>query len=61
MKVKLVCSVLEGDPPIRIKWFKDDGRAPVGTNHPQGITVQEYDDYSVLTFKSVASRDMGNW
>lgn len=62
MKVKLMCSVLEGDLPIRIKWFRDqDLINPVTTNHALGISVQEEEDYSLLTFKSVSIRDMGNW
>lgn len=62
MKVKLMCSVLEGDPPMRIKWFRaEEVTSPVASNHALGISVQEDDDYSLLTFRSVSIRDMGNW
>ena len=61
MKVKLMCSVLEGDPPVQIRWFHDGGKVPIGTNHQLGISVQDDEDYSLLTFRSVAIRDMGNW
>lgn len=61
MKVKLMCSVLEGDAPLRIKWFHNDARTAAVTNHQLGITVQEEEDYTLLTFRSVAIRDMGNW
>lgn len=70
MKVKLMCSVLEGDPPVRIKWYHEDGgsgsgsaigQSPVSSNHQLGISLQEDEDYSLLTFRSVAIRDMGNW
>ncbi|XP_027200457.2 cell adhesion molecule Dscam1-like isoform X1 [Dermatophagoides pteronyssinus] len=72
MKVKLMCSVLEGDPPLRIKWFRheNDGHIepnnngvlqPVTTNHAMGISVQEDEDYSLLTFRSVSIRHVGNW
>ena len=61
MKVKLMCSVLEGDPPVRIKWFHDGAKTAITTNHQLGISLQEDEDYSLLTFRSVAIRDMGNW
>ncbi|OTF83641.1 hypothetical protein BLA29_011525, partial [Euroglyphus maynei] len=84
MKVKLMCSVLEGDPPLRIKWFRNDDNSkgqisnpvitfrnddnskgqisnPVITNHAMGISVQEEEDYSLLTFRSVSIRHVGNW
>lgn len=42
MKVKLLCSVLEGDPPLRIKWFRHNEHqtnvlSPVTTNHAMGM------------------------
>lgn len=61
MKVKLMCSVLEGDTPVQIKWFHDGAKTPVASNHQLGLSVQEDEDYSMLTFRSVAIRDMGNW
>lgn len=62
MKVKLMCSVLEGDPPITIKWFQNDNfKNAIITNHARGISVQEDEDYSLLTFRSVSIDDMGNW
>ncbi|KAH7639492.1 hypothetical protein HUG17_3525 [Dermatophagoides farinae] len=66
MKVKLLCSVLEGDPPLRIKWFRHNEHqtnvlSPVTTNHAMGISVQEDEDYSLLTFRNVSIRHVGNW
>ncbi|XP_054166069.1 cell adhesion molecule Dscam2-like [Oppia nitens] len=59
MKVKLMCSILEGDPPIHIKWFKEDSDTPVQSSHT--ISLQNSEDYSLLTFKSVEHKDMGHW
>ncbi len=57
MRVKLMCSIVEGDHPIDIKWFKGDTPVlPTDT-----ISLQNSEDYSVLTFKSVSHHDMGNW
>lgn len=56
-KVKLMCSVVEGDPPIEIRWFKESEIVLPTPN----ILVQNSDDYSVIIFKSVSHRDMGNW
>jgi Down syndrome cell adhesion protein len=57
MRVKLMCSIVEGDPPIEIKWFK--GHTPVMAT--DSISLQNSEDYSLLTFKSVSHHDMGNW
>ena len=59
MKVKLMCSILEGDPPIEIKWYKEDSNTPVVSSHT--ISLQNSEDYSLLTFKSVEHNDMGRW
>lgn len=57
MRVKLMCSIVEGDAPVDIKWFKG------GTmiNSGRGISLQNSEDYSLLTFKSVTYEDLGNW
>ncbi|XP_054160537.1 cell adhesion molecule Dscam2-like [Oppia nitens] len=57
MRVKLMCSIIEGDPPIDIRWFK--GHLPVMAT--ETISLQNSEDYSLLTFKSVSHNDMGNW
>jgi hypothetical protein len=59
MKVKLMCSILEGDPPIEIKWYRGESLTPVVSSH--SISLQNSEDYSLLTFKSVSHHDMGNW
>jgi Down syndrome cell adhesion molecule len=57
MRVKLMCSVVEGDPPIHMSWFKALNRVmPSDT-----ISIQNTEDYSVLTFKSISHNDMDNW
>ena len=57
MRVKLMCSIVEGDPPIEIHWYK--GQTPVAPT--ETISLQKSEDYSLLTFKSVSHNDMGNW
>ena len=54
-----MCSILEGDPPIEIRWFKGSSSSPVVSTH--NILLQNSDDYSLLTFKNVQHKDMGNW
>lgn len=57
MKIKLMCSVLEGDPPVRVVWMKNNYAVTVDTD----VTLQHMDDSSVLVFRKVAFRHSGNY
>lgn len=57
MRVKLVCSVVQGDHPISVRWLKNDN--PITASDE--ITLQDSDDYSLLTFKKVIFDDKGNY
>lgn len=57
MRVKLVCSVVEGDLPIYIKWYKNDQPLSLSGD----ILLQNSDDYSLLVFKKIAYEDGGNY
>ena len=56
-RIKLICSVIEGDQPIQIQWIRN-GR-PVKSSEP--ITIQNGEDYSLLTFKSMLISDSDYW
>uniref|UniRef100_T1IX57 Down syndrome cell adhesion molecule n=1 Tax=Strigamia maritima TaxID=126957 RepID=T1IX57_STRMM len=58
MRARLQCVVAEGDPPITLKWMKD--------NHPLSpefsIQVRSLDDFSsMLTITNVTPRHNGNY
>lgn len=57
MRVKLVCSIIQGDSPVEIKWYKE-GIALISTRF---VSLQNSEDYSLLTFKKVAYSDKGNY
>ncbi|RWS27565.1 Down syndrome cell adhesion molecule-like protein Dscam2, partial [Leptotrombidium deliense] len=57
MRVKLVCSVIQGDPPVDIKWYKED-MILVSSRY---VSLQNSEDYSLLTFKRVSFEDRGNY
>jgi len=57
MRVKLVCSVVQGDHPISVRWLKNDN--PITASDE--ITLQDSDDYSLLTFKKVIFDDKGRY
>ncbi len=56
-RIKLMCSVIEGDQPVEIAWMRA-GRVVKSSDM---ITVQNGEDYSLLTFKSVLISDSDLW
>ena len=57
MRVRLVCSVVQGDHPFSVFWFKNDN--PISAD--EKIILQDSEDYSLLTFKKVTFNDRGNY
>lgn len=54
---KIMCTVMKGDPPFVIKWFKNNK----SLEH-QSKNVVILDDYSVaLVFSNVSLADRGNY
>lgn len=58
MRVKLVCSIVQGNSPINIKWLKNGEQLIGSSNH---LSIQKSEDYSLLTFKQVQENDGGNY
>ena len=56
-RIKLMCSVIEGDQPIEIHWIRNN---KVVKSSDQ-ISIQNGEDYSLLTFKSVLISDSDHW
>lgn len=56
-RIKLMCSVIEGDQPVEMTWL----RAGRVVKSSEMITVQNEEDYSLLTFKSVLISDSDLW
>ncbi|XP_049521428.1 Down syndrome cell adhesion molecule-like protein Dscam2 [Dermacentor silvarum] len=57
MNVKMLCSVVQGDPPITLRWTRG-GRAVARS---ASVSLQSLEDSSVLTMKGVSMRDSGNY
>ncbi|OTF83836.1 cell adhesion molecule-like protein [Euroglyphus maynei] len=57
-RIKLMCSVIEGDQPIEIEWFRGTMKIVRSTDQ---ISIQNGDEYSLLTFKNVAITDSDKW
>ncbi|XP_015786547.1 Down syndrome cell adhesion molecule-like protein 1 homolog [Tetranychus urticae] len=57
IRVKLVCSIIEGDQPVEIRWLKSGQPLRPLSN----ILLQSSDDYSLLTFKKITFEDRGNY
>ncbi|KAM7293264.1 Down syndrome cell adhesion molecule-like protein Dscam2 [Ixodes scapularis] len=57
MNVKMLCSVVQGDPPISLRWMH--GAQLVSRS--SSVSLQSLDDSSVLTIKGVSMRDSGNY
>lgn len=58
MRVKLVCSVVQGNSPLTIKWLKNGETLLGSSNH---LSIQKNEDYSLLTFKQVQENDGSNY
>ncbi|XP_076352550.1 cell adhesion molecule Dscam1-like [Tachypleus tridentatus] len=56
-RVKQLCTIVKGDPPIRITWDKDG----VPLNRDRGKRIQSLDDSSLLVLKHVKFGDSGNY
>lgn len=57
MRSRLVCTVIQGDPPFVINWKKDD--RPI--EHGLGVIIRNDEFSSDLTFSSVTPRHNGNY
>ncbi|XP_054712913.1 cell adhesion molecule DSCAM-like [Uloborus diversus] len=56
-RTKLMCVVVEGDPPMRFSWLKN-GHTFLAHGD---TTVQTFEDTSIVTFKKVVSSDRGQY
>lgn len=56
-RIKLMCSVIEGDQPIEIEWLRNN---KVIKSSDQ-ISIQNGEEYSLLTFKNVVINDSDKW
>lgn len=58
LRARLLCSVIDGDPPVRITWLKDDKAISLGLD----IVIQQTDEFSsLMTFKAVTKKHNGNY
>lgn len=58
MRARVLCTVVKGDLPLQISWFKDTNSIPADL----GIVIQQADDFSSsLTFRSVTYKHRGNY
>ncbi|RWS31663.1 Down syndrome cell adhesion molecule-like protein, partial [Leptotrombidium deliense] len=59
MRSMLTCSVLEGDAPFQISWFKDGRRVERGNSNIKLSSTDEFS--STLTINKVSFEDNGNY
>lgn len=58
MRVRLLCSIMQGDPPFKFSWLKDGKRLDPS---PLSLGVRS-DDFSMdLTFSRITPRHNGNY
>lgn len=57
MRSRLVCTVIQGDPPFAINWKKDERPIEPGL----GVIIRNDEFSSDLTFSSVTPRHNGNY
>lgn len=57
MNVKMLCSVVQGDPPISLRWTHA-GRV---VSRSASVSLQSLEDSSVLTLKGVSVKESGNY
>lgn len=59
LRARLLCSVIDGDSPIRITWLKEGQHVSADA---LGVVIQKTDEFSsLMTFKSVTRRHNGNY
>ena len=58
-RIKLMCSVVEGDGPVEIVWMR--GPRSMTVKSSEELTITNGEDFSVLTFKSVLLTDSDRW
>ncbi|XP_053205439.1 cell adhesion molecule DSCAML1-like isoform X3 [Panonychus citri] len=57
---KILCTVIKGDPPFTIRWYKDG--KPLLDSSEDGVSTISLDDYSVaLVFSRVKLNNRGNY
>ena len=59
MRATVVCSILSGELPIRISWFKDG--SDLRSVHPEAETVRLGDFTSSLSISNIQRRHSGNY
>ncbi|CAN7998394.1 unnamed protein product, partial [Ixodes hexagonus] len=57
MNVKMLCSVVQGDPPVSLRWLHGDHVL----SRSSSVSLQSLEDSSVLTLKGVSMRESGNY
>ncbi|GIY65595.1 down syndrome cell adhesion molecule-like protein 1 homolog [Caerostris darwini] len=56
-KTKVMCSVIQGDPPVQISWRKNGLTLPMDKD----LTLQNFEDSSILVFRKTSSSHSGNY
>lgn len=56
-KTKVMCSVTQGDPPVQISWRKNGLTLPM----EKDLTMQNFEDSSILVFRKTSSKHTGNY
>ncbi|XP_022247489.1 Down syndrome cell adhesion molecule homolog isoform X2 [Limulus polyphemus] len=57
MRVRVMCSVIRGDPPFHFTWLKDGSILSAS----DGLSVQYFQDYSILSTGNLVSKNSGNY
>ncbi|XP_076349054.1 cell adhesion molecule Dscam1-like isoform X2 [Tachypleus tridentatus] len=57
MRVRVMCSVIRGDPPFHFTWLKDGSVLSAS----DGLNVQYFQDYSILSTGNLVSKNSGNY
>ncbi|XP_022253428.1 Down syndrome cell adhesion molecule-like protein 1 isoform X2 [Limulus polyphemus] len=57
MRIRIMCSVILGDPPFHFTWLKDG----VILSASYGLSVQYFQDYSILSTTNLVPKNSGNY
>ncbi|XP_076327077.1 cell adhesion molecule Dscam1-like isoform X2 [Tachypleus tridentatus] len=57
MRIRIMCSVILGDPPFHFSWLKDG----VVLSASYGLSVQYFQDYSILSTTNLVPKNSGNY